>query len=216
MATEAERAEGFRILTEKLEKETEKGRAAMDAKAGHKIQLWFKSDRRLHGPVAFSLSFWESGKRMHGGGDEMMFVCRRHASAPKLKPFDVSSPTAKVTSRGCDGLIPGGLIQAGRVICPHCQSHHNTELIGDSIFYRVTMQKASEILAYWWRKMGCDADIYVKYTPADPRVIQMGRAIGLQKARRLKGLTVYPLERIIQDTAGGSTVESRFKALLTA
>jgi hypothetical protein len=216
VASEAEIQEGYRRLRLKLEDEAEKQKEKLAKKAGHKIQLWFKSDRKLHGDVAFSLSFWESGKRMHGGGDEMMFVCRRHVQAPKVQPFEVVSPKTKAGPRGCDGLIPGGLVQAGRVICPHCQTHHHTEQIGDSIFYRTTMSKAADILAYWWRKLNCDADIYVKYTPADPRVILMGRAVGLEKARRLKGLTVYPLERIIKDTAAGSTVESRFKALLTA
>lgn len=203
-------------FAERLEAEATAHAESAAKKAGHKIQLWFKSDRTAHGLVAYSLSFWESGKRLHGGGDEMMFVCRRHAGAPRVAPFEVSSPKTRATSRGCDGLIPGGLAVGDRIICPHCQTAHRTDQIGDSIFYRTTMTKAADVLAGWWRKLGCDADIYVKYAPTDPRVILMGRAVGLEKARKLKGLTIYPLERIIKDTAVGSTVESRFKALLTA
>ena len=217
--------------TEKLTKEEENYQAAMlcklaDAakadeerqskKGDFKIQIWFTSDRRT-ADASYTLSFWESGKRLHGGGDEMMFVCRRHEHAPRIKPFEVAHAKVNISPKGCDGLIPGGLVGAGGlVVCPHCQTRHRSEIIADSIFYRSSMTKASEILAKWWRKMNHNADIYVKYCPTDPRVILMSKTMSPKKARELEGLTIYPLENIIKDTNAGSTVESRFRALITA
>jgi len=206
------------IIHDRIVKAAEDAKEELKKKATYKIQLWFQSQRSMYGNLnAFSLSFWESGMRLHGGGDEMMFVCRRHADAHKLKPFDVVGPDSIAGIRGCDGLIPGGLAQLNNwVVCPHCQTKHRTEDIGDSIFYRTSMQRAADILAKWWRKLGCNADIYVKYCPTDPRVILQSKTMTPRKARELKGLTIYPLERIITDTVHGATVESRFKALLTA
>jgi hypothetical protein len=208
-----------RILR-KIEEENKRQAVEMAKRADYKIQLWFKSDRKRDS-AAYTLSFWESGKRLHGGGDEMMFICRRHHDAPKVtaksRPFDVVTPKhIEVGPLGCGMLIPGGLVQAGFVICPHCQTQHQTELIGDSIFYRTSMQKAAQILEQWWRKLACNADIYVKYCPVDPRVSLMSKTMTPRRVRELKGLTIYPLKNIIADTAVGSTVESRFKALLTA
>jgi hypothetical protein len=37
-----------------------------------------------------------------------------------------------------------------------------------------------------------------------------------QAAKEKKGLTIYPLENIIQDTLTGSTLESRIRAFITA
>lgn len=205
-------------LLQRFQEEEEKAAEERAKKADFKIQIWFVSDRNLKGESSFTLSFWESGKRLHGGGDEMMFVCRRHAKAKKLTSIEVSRPGHKsLTERGCDGLIPGSLVQAGGlVVCPHCMTRHKSDQIGDSIFYRTDMDKAAEILAGWWRRLECNSDIYVKYSPTDPRTRLMAQTLGYKKARDLKGLTIYPLMRILADVSAGSSVEARFKALLTA
>lgn len=209
--------EAQQVFTQKLEKEVKTHSDEQAKKAKYKIQVWFKSDRHLYGLVVYTLSFWESGKRLHGGGDEMMFICQRHASAAAVSPFDVARPSDKVTNRGCGLLIPGELVQSnGLVICPHCQTRHLSTQIGDSVLYKTTMTRASEILATWWRKLESNADVYVKYSPTDPRTALMSRSYSPRKARELKGLTIYPLERIIKDTLGGATVESRFRALITS
>lgn len=198
-----------------IEEESRKTAEEMAKKAKYKIQIWFRSTRSMHKPVAYSLSFWESGKRLHGGGDEMMFICRRHNHAPKLKPFDVAM-AKKTTVRGCDGLIPGGLADTGVIVCPHCHVKHKPDQIGDSIFYRTSIDQASVVLANWWRKLDGNADLYAKYSPEDPRSILMARNYDYRTAREKKGLTIYPLQNILKDTLSGATIESRFKAFITA
>lgn len=203
-------------LLDRIKTEVAKGKDEQEKMAEYKIQIVFSSDRSIAKPVSFSLSFWESGKRLHGGGDEMMFICRRHADAPRVTPKDIVVPNAKATERGCDGLISGGLTQGGILVCPHCHTKHTTDQVGDSVFYRCTSDQAAHILAHWWRKLGHKADLYSKFTPTDPRTIAMRDTYGWQKARELRGLTIYPLARIIEDTSVGATVESRFKAFLLA
>ncbi len=202
-------------LNQKLEQEAVKSAEEMAKRAEHKIQIWFRSTRSMHKPVAFTLSFWESGKRMHGGGDEMMFICRRHNTAPKLKPFDMAMAKTK-SVRGCDNLIPGGLADSGVIVCPHCHVKHRPDQIGDSIFYRTTIDQAADIIAMWWRKLGGRADLYAKYNPQDPRSIMMAQNYDYRTAREKKGLTIYPLQNILKDTLNGATLESRIKAFITA
>ena len=74
---------------EQLRKEKEKALNANKIKGKYKIQIWFRSDRSLSKPIAFSLSAWQSGMRLHGGGDEMMFICQRHKEARNLMPQEL-------------------------------------------------------------------------------------------------------------------------------
>ena len=71
-------------------------------------------------------------------------------------------------------------------------------------------------IADWFRRLENNADIYAKYRPTDPRTLLMSKAMSPQAAKEKKGLTIYPLENIIQDTLTGSTLESRIRAFITA
>jgi len=93
---------------------------------------------------------------------------------------------------------------------------HQAEHLVDAIMYEADMTKASEILEMWWNKLKCNADIYVKYAPDDPRTLLQADMYGYEKARARKGLTIYPLDRIIKDTLAGASVQGRFRSLLTA
>jgi hypothetical protein len=212
----AERQAAERLI-EKTKAEAEKNAQEMAAKAKYKIQVFFRSTRSLHRPVAYTISVWESGKRLHGGGDEMMFFCRRQPDAPKPDRFEVSAARLHgADPKGCGKPFSGGLVVGDVVVCPHCGARHKPYHVGDSIFYRTSIDKAADIIAKLWRQLEHSADIYVKYHPQDIRVLTMSRGFSARKARELKGLTIYPLERIIKDTAHGVTIESRFKALLLA
>ena len=86
----------------------------------------------------------------------------------------------------------------------------------DSVFFRLSADKAASVLEQWWYRLGSNADIYMKYSPFDVRVKMMQDAHGVRKARELKGMTIYPLENILKDTANGASVHSRFRALILA
>lgn len=204
-------AEKFR---QKVEEERQKTAAEMAARAKYKIQIFFTSKRTDRGPISFSISVWESGKRLHGGGDECMFVCKRQVSAAPRAPFGVMG--AKVVNPdGCGGFIPGDLVQ-GLVVCPHCGLKWASNEIGDSIFYRLSAGQAAEVLEKIWLQLEGNADLYAKYRPDDIRVTTMRQAEGLRRARELKGMTIYPLKNIIKDTTNGTPIASRFKAFILA
>ena len=82
--------------------------------------------------------------------------------------------------------------------------------------YRLSADKAAGVLVDWYRKLESNADIYAKYSPMDPRTIMMAQSYNPRTAREKKGLTIYPFKNILQDTANGSTLESRFKAFILA
>lgn len=191
------------------------------SQAKWKIQIWIKSSRSIRKPLSFSLSIWESGKRLHGGGDESAFICRKKPSAPKPKmPFGVAQHKAifkkEPTNMGCDSVIPGEQAVHGYAICPGCGIRWDTEHIADSLFYQIPVERAADQIALWFRKLDHSADIYVKYRDDDIRTKMMAAQYGVRRARQLKGLTIYPLVKIIRDTTGGATLESLFKALLLA
>lgn len=207
-------------LKDKLLAEKSKALNERKLKGKYKIQIWFKSDRSLTKPIAFSLSAWQSGLRLHGGGDEMMFICQRHKTAPNLMPqelkFRSAEHKAKPGKRGCGLFIPGENSVNGRIICPHCGANHDAEHVGDAVFFRLTADRAARVLVNWYHKLEGCADIYAKYSPLDPRTIMMSKAIDPRTAREKKGLTIYPWKNILNDTANGSSLESRFKAFILA
>ena len=196
------------IINKRIEEENVKSAEQMAKKAKYKIQIWFKSDRSIHKPIAFSLSAWQSGKRLHGGGDEMMFICKKIQDA---------QPSRSLTGavNGCGKFIPGDLNE-GLVVCPHCFRKWERGEIGDSVFYRLPVESAVTVIADWFRRLENNADIYAKYRPNDPRTLLMAKSMSPQAAKEKKGLTIYPLENIIQDTLTGSTLESRIRAFITA
>jgi hypothetical protein len=79
-----------------------------------------------------------------------------------------------------------------------------------------TTDQLAALVADLFRKLGDDADIYVKYHPQDIRSLAQTQGNELNEARMKRALTIYPLANIIRETLGGATLESRFKALFTA
>ena len=200
-----------------LDQQAKESAELQKLKADYKIQVWFRHNRRLTATNTFTLSFWESGKRLHGGGDEKMFVCRRLPDAPGPTRRDALALKSQDDNlRGCGALIAGSLIQAGIVVCPQCSLRHPTEYLVDSILYETDMTTAADIITGWWHRLGDNADIYVKYAPDDPRTLLQADMYGYEKARARKGLTIYPLDRIVKDTTSGASIQGRFRSLLTA
>ena len=85
-----------------------------------------------------------------------------------------------------------------------------------ALFYNMTTDAFAEEIVKWYNKLNQSADIYIKYHPTDIRVKAMTDAFGLEAARQRRGLTIYPLANIIKDVSAGSSLKSRFKALLQA
>lgn len=168
--------------------------------AKYKIEVLFGPGRKTQGPNPVRIMCWESGKKLHGGGDESMFFC---------KDGTVEN------GEGCWNPIPPDQVKNGLAFCVHCDRTINADKLALQKEGRVTTQMLAEELVNLFRKLGSNADIYCKYNKDDIHYISMERHKGRDVARRLMGLHIYPLANIIKDTSAGADLGKRFFAFLT-
>lgn len=201
----------------------------------YKIELHFGKDRSNSTMKASvgAILIWESGRRFHGGGDEKMYWC------------GYAKEGGYTGDAICGKPIKSSLFGFHHVVCPHCKResflgpdskkqhievarNSNKDvaglgripcIMGEQLF-RLPPQKIAAELERQWRNLECNADIYVKYHPSDIRYRVMEESAKtpdqLEKARRLRGLLIYPLRNILRDTLAGASVQKRFLALVTA
>lgn len=198
-----------------------------DVKAKYKIELHFGRDRSISAlkPSLGLITIWESGRRLHGGGDDKMYWCGY---------------------KDCGKPIRSSVMAMYHLVCPSCQREcfldppskedhikkvraqggsvesfqHLPVIHGEKIF-KMTPRKAAGLLAKIWYSLECNADIYVKYHRDDIRFNvthltnrDLDRLEGLRTRKR--GRLVYPLKNILKDTSAGADLEDRFFALITA
>lgn len=182
------------------EKEVASVLEAKSIKAKYKIEVYYGPNRTVRGPNVVQIQFFESGKHLHGGGDELMFRCGTE-NDPRL---------------GCKNFIPGSSIRGGVAICPHCQQAIKATALVERLFGNKTSRQLADELARWFRMLNGSCDIYCKFDREDIRYLTMEKRLGSQAAHRLRGLHIYPLRNIIKDVSNGSSLEDRFFAFLTA
>lgn len=199
-------------LTEEELATLKKRMAAMDKllaeqkKAKYKIELLFSSRRSGREAYAGALSLWESGAKLHGGGDTKIYECPARA----LKISD------------CNGLIPDASQGYGHLVCPKCTKVWKGSQVHGEIFARLTTANWALLIYKYFVLLGHNADIYVKLPKADIRraaELEQARQLGGEKltsARTRRDVYIYPLRHIITDTSAGADLLSRFKALLSA
>lgn len=190
-------------------------------RAGYKIEITFGPSRSALKEYHALVSVWESGKFFHGGGDANMYYCldcrllRGDGSAPKLL-LAILDGKEKKDVYGCGFPVPNAAMGGGVAFCPHCQKPINSNNLTGQLPFYGTSQDLARFVARYFRVLKDNADIYCKYHPTDIRYKAMEEAKGLDLARRLRGMFIYPLYRILSDTAAGATLESRFRAFFNA
>ena len=167
--------------------------------AKYKIEVTFVEGRTVKGPNRLGIQIWESGKRFHGGGDELMYWCKDNR---------------KDENSGCWAPIPSDCIRGGVAICPSCKRAVNAEYLTNMRLGYVTSQNLAKELVTMFRSLSSNCDIYLKYHKTDIHYIALEREKGPDVARRLKGMHIYPLKNIIKDTSNGSDLEKRFYAFV--
>lgn len=174
--------------------------------AKYKLDLQLASGFSLRAPSAGIVSFWESGRKFHGGGDAKMYLC----------------PGKELGISTCEAFIPDTGQGYGLGICPTCGTGWKSKQLIGEIAYRVTPQKWAEILMHWYLKLDLNADIRIKYPPDDIRSIALKeqnkqmKGDLLQPGRRRRAVRIYPLRNIIKDTSAGSDLYARILAFVTA
>ncbi len=172
---------------------------APQLRAKFKIEIKFRDDRKSCNDNSIGWQVYESGKHLHGGGDELVYWC-----------------VSRNSGEGCGAFIIGNNIIQGVALCTSCKRQINAELLTANFVIRMTLRKLAQETAKLWRKLEGSADIYCKYSREDIRYKIMEQKVGAEKARELQGLFIYPLANIIKDTAAGSSLESRFESFFKA
>jgi hypothetical protein len=213
-------------LTPPLKSQAQKDLEERELRGLYKIEIHFGKDRsasNLRASVG-AILIWESGRRFHGGGDEKMYWCGW---------------------KNCDKPIKTSMFGAFHAVCPHCgrenflsaddkqrhidvalRENNNIEglknipwVVGEKMFRLPPNKLAAEIERHW-RNLECKADIYLKYHPSDIRYRILEETARtpdqLEKARRLRGLLIYPVKNQVKDLAAGASAQKRFLAMITA
>jgi len=194
--------------------------------ARFKIEVMFGKNRTTNGPNTYAIRVFESGKKLHGGGDVQMPFCSEvdegHPSIGHVPP------RAKRVRAGCGMPIPSdnirqatiqardgsGVSQIEAAHCPNCHGIIPLVYLATEIFAKTTTDVLAEELARIWNLLKGDADLYLKFSPDDIRYQALERKYGGKRARELRGLHIYPLARILKDTGAGASLVDRFKAFL--
>jgi len=171
----------------------------LEIRAKYKIEVTFDQHRTPKGPNILGIQLWESGKRFHGGGDELMFFCRDSE-----------------LDAGCWYPISQNEIKGSIAYCLNCQQAINADRLTNIKIGRVSTKRLADDLVEIFRQLKGDADIYVKFHKTDVRYIAMQRDRGPEIAQRLKGMHIYPLKNILKDLEGGADLSKRFFSFLAS
>ena len=204
---------------EKLKKE------AAD-KARYKIEVLFHKSRSSlsYKPSPVMVLIWESGRRLHGGGDEKMYWCGY---------------------KDCGMPIPSDDFAYMHVVCRYCKKEmfldpdsralHIKNLkaekrdstgiekmpivVGEKLA-NLTPVHLAELLVKTWYQLGGEADVYFKYSPHEIRYDPLHETVkdmdNLDQARIQRKPGIYTLKRIREDIANGSDLKGRFLAMIVA
>jgi hypothetical protein len=189
-----------------------------EVRATYKLEVQFGKNRTSRGsPFAGVMSGWLSGSKFHGGGDEKIFECADPACSAWILPHQITQRTV-VRKEG------GKEIEEFMSLsyCGECAKIWRSEqTIGERLF-KLTEQDWAFAILKMFRRLSMDADIYLKYHPTDIRYVtmmEMARNRGgeeLAKAKKNRGLHIYPLKNIIKDTKHGSDLYGRIRAFINA
>lgn len=172
-------------------------------RAKYKIEVQFGKGRAAHGSKHFpgAISIYLSGTKFNGGGDEKLYIC----------PMD-----------RCHGIIDPKHRNGTQLLCTKCNQFHNENTVVGELLYRLTPQNWAYAILHHFINLDHNADIYLKYHPTDVRyqtMMELARAQGgeqIAKARKNRGLHIYPLKNIITDTKNGADLYKRILAFITA
>ena len=184
--------------------------------AKFKIEIHFNKNRTTSGPNTAAITIFESGARLNGDGDELVYLCSQRDTGLALNAPHQKDRTVVRGYDGCGNIICGNQLRGGAAICTNCESIINSEQLTSTLLVHLTTKKLSALVTDIFRRLDSNADIYIKYHPTDIRAQALNNPHDMDKSRMSRGLTIYPLFNIIKDTTSGSSVENRFEALFSA
>jgi hypothetical protein len=177
-------------------------------KATYKIEIMFGKARSATKPTPGVISFWVSGNRLHGGGDEKLYLC----------------PGDKLKKNGCQTALLDHYNNGSGITCPGCGTIWKHEEVIGELLFNLPMQLWADVLLRYFKVLKQDCDIYLKFAPEDIRSVtkaQVDKATWkgsqvLERARNKRARASYRLRNIILDLQAGADLLKRFRAFITA
>ena len=185
--------------------------------AKYKIEIQFGKRRTTSGPNACAVTIFESGKRLNGEGDELVYLCAERDKGLALNMVGVPDRKIERGQEGCGKIIPSDNIRGGVAICS-CEKRRMiaSESLTSTLLVNLRTERLASMIAETFHKLEDNADVYIKYHPEDLRALTLTLGNELNDARMKRALTIYPLANIIKDLTSGATLESRLIALFSA
>lgn len=186
----------------------EKLLADKSIRAKFKIEIMFGKARSMARPTNGVMSFWGSGTKLHGGGDEKLYLC----------------PGADLKQNNCRALLLDRYNNSQGIVCPSCGSVWRHEEVIGELFFNLPMRKWADVIYKYYRLCEYNADIYLKYSRDDIRSVSLAQVQKatwkgsqlLERTREKRARQIYPLRNIIKDTSAGADLLGRFYAFLVA
>jgi len=170
----------------------------------YKIDLLLGHGFSTRNPSTGMISFWDSGRALHGDGDTKLYVC----------------PGKHLSRSDCEAIIKGLAQGHDHAICVACGTKwKSAELIGE-ICYRLTPHNWAKVLVKWVRVLDMDTDVRIIYPPDDIRTsaaLEQDKSRGgelLEKARSKRAVRSYPARNILKDVTAGADLEGRLLAFI--
>lgn len=176
--------------------------------ATHKLEVLFDGERSARRAFGGTVTWWESGNKLHGGGDSKVYLC----------------PGKELKGNGCEAFLPDKANGLNFIVCGACGSLWKGEQVYGEVYYRLPLEKWADVLLSWFIRLKLDADIRLKYAKDDIRTValreqekHMGGELlhrAREESRRTGG--IYTLSNIIKDTSAGADLRGRILAFLKA
>lgn len=183
-------------------------------RAKYKVEVHFGKGRTSRGqPFAGAISLWLSGTKFHGGGDEKLYECPREDCGTLIMPGQIDQKTVMVEGKSQFRSVS---------VCSGCGTTWFSEQTTGERLLKLTEQDWAFAILRQLQKLELNCDLYAKYSPTDIRyqtAMEMARNRGgeeIAKARKNRGLFIYPLKNIIKDSKHGADLYKRIRAFINA
>ncbi len=175
-------------------------------KARYKLEVMFDAERSEHKPFGGIVTFYESGNKLHGGGDTKVYMC----------------PGRHLGRSECESPIPENTSGSSFLMCPTCKKLWKSNEVFGEVWYRLPMQKWADVMHRWFLKLEMDADIRIKYARDDIRHIARleqerkrgGELYAKARDEDRRTTAIYELANMIKDAESGGDVRTRILAFL--
>ena len=178
--------------------------------AKYKIDLNLGSGFSLNSPSHGALTFWESGKHFHGGGDAKLYLC----------------PGRDKGMNDCEEFIPDPSQGYGFLLCPNCNNLWQGEDVSGEILARLSPEGWTTLILKYFLRLGMNADLRIKMLREDKRAgdIRLAAKVEQDEHRggerlqvaRQRHTRIYTLAAIIKDTSVGADLKGRILAFIKA